>query len=131
MFYCTIFLSAQTLLRHMCHYGYLRNECEKTFFAHDRIIWGRATRERVLHLRECVEYVFPHRISYNIFWNEHYVWFVISIPFVNRMALIYTLAKVSIELIKFVIIKIFRMLKKANAFWMISRTSASKWPETT
>jgi hypothetical protein len=28
---------------------------------------ARATKERVLHLRECAEYVFSHRSSYNLF----------------------------------------------------------------
>jgi hypothetical protein len=28
---------------------------------------ARATKQRVLHLRECAEYVFSHRSSYNIF----------------------------------------------------------------
>jgi hypothetical protein len=50
---------------------------------------ARATKERVLHLRECAD-VFSHRSSYNIFCR---------IPFVNRMALVHALAKMSIELI--------------------------------
>jgi hypothetical protein len=43
--------------------SYLRNECEKTFLL---LFEARATKERVLHLRECAEYVFSHRSSYNI-----------------------------------------------------------------
>jgi hypothetical protein len=34
---------------------------------------ARATKERVLHLRECAEYVFSHRSSYNSFSKEYYV----------------------------------------------------------
>jgi hypothetical protein len=35
--------------------SYLRTECEKTFFAHERIFEAQATKERMLHLRECAE----------------------------------------------------------------------------
>jgi hypothetical protein len=49
----------------------------------------RATKERVLHLRECAEYVFSHRSSLCL---------ICRIPFVNRMALVYAIAKVSIKL---------------------------------
>jgi hypothetical protein len=49
---------------------------------------ARATKERVLHLRECAEYVFVHRSSYNIFLNEHY-----RVPFVNRWRLSMRLRK--------------------------------------
>jgi hypothetical protein len=49
---------------------------------------ARATKERVLHLRECAEYSFSHRI----------LCLICRIPFVNRMALVHAIAKVSIAI---------------------------------
>jgi hypothetical protein len=49
---------------------------------------ARATKERVLHLRECAKYIFLHFLKRTLC-------LISCIPFVNRMAL----AKVSIELI--------------------------------
>jgi hypothetical protein len=64
---------------------------------------ARATKERVLHLPECAEYVFPRTIC-----------LICRIPFVNRMALVHGLAKVSMELIEFIIyyqVKLFTFKK--------------------
>jgi hypothetical protein len=58
----------------------------------------RATKERVLHLHECAEYVFSHRSSYDIFLKRT-LCLICRIPFVNRMTLVHVTAKVSNELI--------------------------------
>jgi hypothetical protein len=51
----------------------------------------RATKERVLHLRECA----PKFVQYFL---KRTLCLIFRIPFVNRMALDHALAKVSIEL---------------------------------
>jgi hypothetical protein len=56
---------------------------------------ARATKEQVLHLRECGEYVFSHR---TIFFETN-IMSDLSYSLVNRMALVHAIAKVSIELI--------------------------------
>jgi hypothetical protein len=86
------------------------NECEKTFFAKERIIWGTSDgRASTSFLCESTEYVFSHRSSYNIFLNEC---LICRIAFVNRMALIHALAKVSIELPNSDLFSLFRNFRQ-------------------
>jgi hypothetical protein len=53
---------------------------------------ARATKERVLHLREGADYVFSHRVRTIIFET---LCLICRISFVNMMALVHALAKVS------------------------------------
>jgi hypothetical protein len=85
----------------------IRNECQWTFFARERIFEARATKERVLHLRECAEYVFSHR-------SKRILCLICRIPFVNRMALVHAIAKVSIAIYFHTCINL--LLKKADDF---------------
>jgi hypothetical protein len=58
---------------------------------------ARATMERVLYLLECAEYVFsyPKFVQYFL---KRTLCLIYRIPFVNRMAVVHALAKMSIEL---------------------------------
>jgi hypothetical protein len=80
---------------------------------------ARATKERVLHLRECAEYVFSHRSSYNFL--KRTLCLICCIPFMDRIALVHAIAKVSIELIAiyFHSFEIFVIQIGEMSFWMI------------
>jgi hypothetical protein len=72
--------------------NYLRNECDKTFFAHERIICGTsderasASFARMCLIRLLVQYFLKRTLC--------------LIPYIlcNRMALVHAIAKVSIEI---------------------------------
>jgi hypothetical protein len=71
-------------------------------FSHERIICGRATKERVLHLRECAASTFvQYFLKRTLCCEEDGAWFELLL---------------SSQII-------FRMLKKANAFfeWLVRK----------
>jgi hypothetical protein len=71
---------------HLLHNSYLRSECEKTFFT-----WGTSDNgASALFARMC-------RIRQ--YFLKRTLCLIYRIPFVNRMAVVHALAKMSIELI--------------------------------
>jgi hypothetical protein len=54
---------------------------------------ARATKERVLHLRECAEYVFSHQVRK--YFLKRTLCLISRIPCVNRMALVMRLQSVN------------------------------------
>jgi hypothetical protein len=54
----------------------------KSHFSHMSVLFeARATKERVLHLRQCAEYVFAHRGLYNIFETNIFKFLLNSFQF--------------------------------------------------
>jgi hypothetical protein len=56
--------------------GYLQTVCEKTFFAHELIIWGTIDEEASASFARMCWIRLRASNLYNIFWNKH-VWFVV------------------------------------------------------
>jgi hypothetical protein len=72
--------------------SYLRNECDKTFFAHERIICGTsdegasASFAQMCLIRLLVQYFLKRTLC------------LIPYTLCNRMALVHAIAKVSVEI---------------------------------